>query len=246
MEQTLIKLHHLGFSEYEAKAYVALLKGYPVTGYELSKNSGVPRSMIYQTLQRLIDKGATMTIFGQPVKYMPAKPDDVFNRLRSNYITVIEDVQQELSQLSTPTDLSYFWNIKGYSAIISKIKYIISETQDILYLSACSEEIVHFETELTHLYKRGCKIEILVRGEVHLPIQNIYPYIERSIDEKNSGRWLTILSDSREVLIGEGLQDNDCIALWTKNTSLITVSLRYIKYEMFIAQKFNQIHTWSE
>jgi len=36
------KLIALGFSEYEAKAYVALLRENPVTGYQLSKLSGVP------------------------------------------------------------------------------------------------------------------------------------------------------------------------------------------------------------
>jgi len=40
------KLVKIGFSEYEAKAYVALLRESPVTGYELSMLSGVPRSMI--------------------------------------------------------------------------------------------------------------------------------------------------------------------------------------------------------
>ena len=40
-DQLLPKLIKLGFSEYEAKAYIALLGKNPVSGYELAKQSGV-------------------------------------------------------------------------------------------------------------------------------------------------------------------------------------------------------------
>ena len=39
-------LAQFGFSQYESKAYIALIKKSPVTGYELAKNSGVPPSKI--------------------------------------------------------------------------------------------------------------------------------------------------------------------------------------------------------
>ena len=46
-------LTQIGFSEYEAKVYLALLHESPGTGYQLSKKSGVPRSMVYEALGRL-------------------------------------------------------------------------------------------------------------------------------------------------------------------------------------------------
>lgn len=244
MDQTLLKLHQLGFSEYEAKAYITLLKNSPVTGYELSKNSGVPRSMIYQTLQRLIDKGAALSIMGQPIKYIPTNAQELLGRLRYNYNTLVDDLDEKLSQLSQVVDYSYFWNLKGYNAIIDKTKQLIADTKETLYLSVCKEELVHLETQLLELHQRGCKIEILCRGEADLPIPNIYPAPQRSDEDRNLGRWLTVISDLNVVLISEGLQAKDCIAVWTQNASLITISLRYIKYEMFIAQKFNQLPNW--
>lgn len=245
MDQTLVKLHQLGFSEYEAKTYIALLKSNPVTGYELSKNSGVPRSMIYQTLQRLMDKGAVLPIMGQPVKYIPTNSQELLGRLQANYNDLVENLSEELAQFSSVVDYSYFWNLKGYGAIIDKTKELIAGTEESLYLSAYNEELKQLEEQLLAVHSRGCKMEILCCGKIDLPIPNIYPAPERSKDEdKNLGRWLTVISDKKVVLIGEGLQDKDCIAVWTQNTSLITISLRYIKYEMFIAQKFNQLPNW--
>jgi len=43
----------LGFSEYESRVYLSLLTHYPVNGYTLSKNSGIPRSRIYEVLESL-------------------------------------------------------------------------------------------------------------------------------------------------------------------------------------------------
>ena len=37
------RLQDLGFSEYEAKAYVALLQSNPASGYQVSKELSVPR-----------------------------------------------------------------------------------------------------------------------------------------------------------------------------------------------------------
>ena len=51
--ESVDRLVKIGFSEYEAKAYLALLGASPVTGYQLSKDSGVPRSMIHEVLGKL-------------------------------------------------------------------------------------------------------------------------------------------------------------------------------------------------
>lgn len=42
MDDVLKELQKFGFSQYECKAYIGLLKHSPVTGYEISKRSGVP------------------------------------------------------------------------------------------------------------------------------------------------------------------------------------------------------------
>lgn len=49
-----------GFTEYEAKTYLALLREHSATGYRLSKKSGVPRSMVYEALGRLHARGAVL------------------------------------------------------------------------------------------------------------------------------------------------------------------------------------------
>ncbi len=55
-------LQQLGFSEYEARAYLALLQRNPLNGYELAKVSGIPRANVYAVLQKLDERGASTSI----------------------------------------------------------------------------------------------------------------------------------------------------------------------------------------
>ena len=42
MDEIIKELQKLGFSQYECKAYIGLLKHYPVTGYEVSNKQAYP------------------------------------------------------------------------------------------------------------------------------------------------------------------------------------------------------------
>lgn len=48
MDYIVQQLKKIGFNEYEAKSYVSLVKQGPVTAYQVSKDSGVPRARIYE------------------------------------------------------------------------------------------------------------------------------------------------------------------------------------------------------
>jgi HTH-type transcriptional regulator, sugar sensing transcriptional regulator len=61
MNDLLLKLEKLGLSSYEAKALVALMQRHPANGYEVSKLAKIPPSKIYETLQRLKNKGVIIT-----------------------------------------------------------------------------------------------------------------------------------------------------------------------------------------
>ncbi len=89
MDQELLVMNDmkkLGFSEYESKAYLKLLVEFPLNGYALSKNSGIPRSRIYEVLKSLLDK---QLVFEQEEEknkvYYPADPDIIISKLKAQY-----------------------------------------------------------------------------------------------------------------------------------------------------------------
>jgi hypothetical protein len=85
-QQSVIEeLQHLGMSGYEAKAYVALVAaGTPLNGYEVAKHSGVPRSTVYETLGKLVGRGAAYEVRAgeASVGYISLPPNALLDRMR--------------------------------------------------------------------------------------------------------------------------------------------------------------------
>lgn len=57
MEQLLLHLRNLGFTEMESKIMVELATKGQASGYEVAKQLGVSRSNVYAALQRLTQQG---------------------------------------------------------------------------------------------------------------------------------------------------------------------------------------------
>ncbi|GMA49613.1 hypothetical protein GCM10025857_09700 [Alicyclobacillus contaminans] len=89
-------LQKAGFTDYEARAYVALLNKSPQTGYELAKTSRIPRGNIYSVLQKLEDRGAATRIAGRDVvKYAAVNPELVVRRMRTSFLATMDDVERQ-------------------------------------------------------------------------------------------------------------------------------------------------------
>ena len=85
-QKAMAALEKLGFSAYEARAYLALLRENPATGYQLAKLSGVPRSMIYEALGKLVARGAAMTLRkGETTQYAPVPPEEFLDQLHREH-----------------------------------------------------------------------------------------------------------------------------------------------------------------
>ncbi len=88
------KIQELGFTSYESMAYVSLLEHNPVTRYELSKNSGVPRSAIYSVIRKLEDLGAVSLFSSEPEKYVPLPPEQLFDLLNRQFKNKIDKAKK--------------------------------------------------------------------------------------------------------------------------------------------------------
>ena len=79
-------LQQLGFSEYEARAYLALVQRNPLNGYELAKVSGLPRANIYAVLQKLEERGAAVRLdLPNRTRYAPIAPTELTKQVATRF-----------------------------------------------------------------------------------------------------------------------------------------------------------------
>jgi HTH-type transcriptional regulator, sugar sensing transcriptional regulator len=71
----------LGLTQYEAKAYLGLIRRDSMTAAELSRLTGVPRQRIYDVLEGLVGKGLASVRPGETVRHTAVPPAVAVDRL---------------------------------------------------------------------------------------------------------------------------------------------------------------------
>ena len=90
------KLRKVGLTEYEAKAYTAMLNVHLSTATGVSEKSGVPRTRIYSVLESLQSKGWIRIISGVPLLFKVFEPGTVFEKVKEDYAELVDSIKTTL------------------------------------------------------------------------------------------------------------------------------------------------------
>ena len=113
-------LQAIGFTEYEARVYLALLEQHPATGYQLSRDAGIPRSMVYEALGRLETRGAVLSsVDKRATHYRPVPPDTLLDRFAKEHSIRIDELRRGLNRAFEPRDEDRLWTIEGSGAVLA-------------------------------------------------------------------------------------------------------------------------------
>jgi sugar-specific transcriptional regulator TrmB len=222
------KMCELGFTGYEAKAYVSLLQQYPATRYELSKNSGVPRSAIYDVINRLESYGAVSVISTQPEKYVPLPPEQFLRMLEQRFSQKIEVFRKSLSDIKIKMEPEQLWNLSGYQNLISKAREMIQTAQEAIYLSAWRSEVLELEKYLKETQSRKVKIVIFSFTQIpEIGFNYSYQMSEKEL-EKVWDHKIVLVRDHEELLMGEVNTVVEKRVAWTLNKAIVQIAENYI------------------
>lgn len=229
---TLDILAHLGFTEYEAKTYVSLLHFSPATGYQISKDAGIPRSMVYEALGRLTNKGAVMSLpLGDTTRYAPVPVDVLLDSLRHKYEDALDAAHERLSQEEQHTPLEQVWNIDGRDAILTRAREMIRKAQKEVLISMDDSTLLDLCNELREAADRGVKERLLLSGDAEVGFGEVirHPTAESALQKTSQS--LVIVSDGSQCLIGGTSSGDSCI--WTGNRHVVFIARQFIWQEVF-------------
>jgi Cd2+/Zn2+-exporting ATPase len=228
----------MGFSEYEAKAYVALLRESPVTGYQLSKVSGVPRSMIYEVVGKLTARGAAMTLRkGDSTQYAPVPAEEFLDQISREQESLIASLKDDLSGLATATELEYVWNIEGHKNVMAKAMEMIDQAEDRIYLALVPTTFPDLQNALEAAISREVHVVVYTTGDVDLPGGQVVlaPVSQETLGQAR-GLGLILVIDGEEVLIGEWLSATHARASWTSSPLLVFIAEHHLRTDLYLPQ----------
>jgi DNA-binding MarR family transcriptional regulator len=228
-------IENLGLSTYEAKAYFALLSESPLTGYKLSKNSGVPRSRIYETIEKLVAKGLVLSQEGDTTLLIPVSLESFLEKKEKESKRNINFLKEILPRLKKPAETQGIWTITGRDQIFESVIHFISQAKSHIYLVSFDGDIIFFENALLDAEKKRVLIYGAYCGEKEFKLKNLYPHQGQPC---SSCRDFSLTIDSEEALVGCTYPPEGAKIAVTKNPGIIHVAEEYIKHEIFLSQLF--------
>jgi sugar-specific transcriptional regulator TrmB len=226
-------LEQLGFSTYEARVYLGLLRQSPITGYQLSKLSGVPRSRIYETLERLTAKGFAVALQTEPVEYSPLAVRELLGHLQAQFDGALSTLKTELRQFP-PQATESIWNLRGRDDILRRARAMIAQAQESIYLVGWSEPLQELQPELEAAARRNLRIVVISCGESALSVGKHYHHAFEAELVQRCDSSLNVVVDGMEVLVGQTEPAETCQAAWSHSAALILITEEYIRHEVYL------------
>jgi predicted transcriptional regulator len=233
MAELVERLTEIGLTEYEAKAYIAVLRLGPASGYQVAKESGVPRSAIYEILAKLVMRGAALTqSFAEQVRYAPVPPEQFLGRLRRDFQDHYDVLLEGLGDLTrTAAPPGNTWNLTGRTNLFSYARQMIDQAkQEVALLVGDDDELDQLLSQLQKAKARGLALAVISPtpydgGDIAVTIHSQGLGLRQAI-----GHGFTLVVDGREALIGE--VDRTESAVWTTNAYAVSWALWCLKHEM--------------
>jgi predicted transcriptional regulator len=238
MSEASISLQALGFSESEAKAYVALLERGDLTGYQLAKASGIPRPNIYGVLDRLQARGVVSSVKvrgGQ--RFNALHPSEMLDSLRRAMEGDMEKAEQALSQVQGPPETEVVLNIRGRVEVMARARALIERTRKGLLVAIWRLESEELASQFREAESRGISITTLCvqgceeqcescRGEVH----------RFKLETNNEVRSVVLVADDDVMLAGQFSSAQEPLAALSHSKAFVTVARQYIRNSIAVAE----------
>ena len=233
---TVGRLVELGFSEYEAKAYVALLKENPATGYQVSKVSGVPRSMIYEVLAKLTARGAAMERRKEgKTEYAPVPPKEFLSQIHREHEELLTALKEDLEGVGAASDLEYVWNIEGLENVEARARQMIVDAQESIYMAVLPTTFPSLKAALQGAVDREVRVVVYSSQAVDLPGGRV---VVASASEEHlrtaEGLGLVLVVDGDEVLVGERLTAGQARGSWTRSPLFVLIAEHHLRTDLYL------------
>jgi len=239
-EKTRRALQDLGLTEYETRAYAALLQRGSMTASEISEMAPVPYSKIYEILGSLERKGWIETESGRPSKYYPRSPLDALEATRLRRERLLKAGETQILSELTPIfqrresrERPDIWIVRGEFNIMSKIRETMEKSAKEILVAVpefTKEMLDLVSPTLLHLRSRGIKVQLMTSEKVE---QETLNEACRFAEVKVRGQMFGggIVSDVQEVmLLLEEEEGGTALAIWSDHAGLARFAKNYFEY----------------
>jgi sugar-specific transcriptional regulator TrmB len=248
MEDAHDALVAVGFSEYDARAYCALVAHSPANGYQIAKASGVPRAKVYECLERLALRGAAVPVDsagdGKGSKlYAASDFHALMDDIEKNMSAACHRAKRVLARVERRDQtVEVLSRIQSEKDLISRACALVREATDSLHLALWGEEFGALFSDLADARKRGVRMSLI--------LYSAYPGI-RELQRLGAGAVLhsrtkfdaiplvgkqfVVVADRQRCIVGSIFPDSGTVeGVFTMNRGILTNALDLVNHEIYL------------
>ncbi len=231
-------LKELGLTDYETRAYVALLERGVLTASQVSENADVPYSKVYETLSSLERKGWIETEKGRPSRYYPKTPLEALAAAKmqleekaKNWEKTITSELQPFYEKREIREKPDIWILRGEISTIAKLKEMLEKTKSELMVAAPTLPEALIDLLLPLLQRlQSADIKILFMVSKQATAWNLKE-LERMAEVRVRDRMFGggIIVDGKEAILFLG-EEKPTLVIWSNHLGLVQFAKDYFQH----------------
>ncbi|MFC6954646.1 TrmB family transcriptional regulator [Halorubellus litoreus] len=163
-------LEALGFTEYEAKCFVAATRVGTGTAKEVSEVADVPRARVYDCMDSLAERGLVDVQEANPKKYRAVRPETAVATLQRAFETRFDRLNELLPELHATARESEdddVWVIEGGADVAERMVTLIEDADESVVVAIGAEGLLSEEllAALVAADERGVSVTVGSPGE---------------------------------------------------------------------------------
>ena len=252
LEQAYESIKAIGFGEYEARAYCALLTISPANGYQISTKSGVPRAKVYEVMDRLVIRGAAVraeTAKKDAKVYVAVDPDMLIDNIQKEMLESCQRARDELEQLQhAPDVLEYFWRVTSREDLVTRARKLVDAATITLHVALWAEEFDSVLPYLVAAANRNVQMAVMLYSE-HKGLESLQKAGAGAILHSRSklqavpelGRQFVLACDRKQCITGSIFSDGTMDGVFSMNRGLVSNTIDLVNHEIYLERILTEV-----
>lgn len=230
-------LQKLGFTAYEAKAWLAMAAAGPLTGYEVAKRSGIPRANIYPVLKRLVERGAARCLDTTDGPRHVATPTlELLESMQREQRDLIAAAQASLPREPQRADAPRVYALQTVAQVRAVARRLVAGARATLLIAVQPLEAALLAPDVADAAARDVKITTLCLDACEPECGGCRGTIHRcACASGTSGRWLVIVADDARAVVAEFDGLDGVSAIETRQPLMVQLAAAYIRQSAALA-----------
>ncbi|MFG6148109.1 TrmB family transcriptional regulator [Halobacillus sp. B23F22_1] len=227
-------LQKFGFTQYESQVFEALTGSQePLDATTIVKYSGVPKSKVYEVLNRLVEKGLLLTSHQEKKKFYSALPLDMtIEKLTLEFETHIDELKDR--KYSLPPVDEQVWSLQNKQSIHSLLHKKVEQATRSIFISGWNKDLESVLSILELKSKEGIKVELLSVGSIHTDLKHLHVLYPDEGHEALEQYQLVIIDE--EEIIFAGVEQELWQGITTKSRPLVKFFTEFFQHDVALTE----------